>query len=608
MKIAYVCSHTFLQDCIDSSSVVLDCGLNQGAFSEWLSNNIGCSVYGFEPDPRLFSVLPRLTRCSFYQLAVSDSQGAARFNLGDTKCSSLHYKESETVNAIEVQVITLPEFCTKHGIQKVDLLKLDIEGAEVPVLAGLDEAFLVSRKALNSKWRMKMMMKYRHTLIVGLILCWAGAAFGSHPYISNPGALFEGFENVGDWTVLGTGATAVNDANFFKQGSQSIKLNAAGGNSVSIVKSVSLDFSNGDGFSIWFYIVDKTKIATLQIRMFSSSDWSKYFSAGFSPDANGWNYRVFSKAETISSGGGDWVNPIVEIKFTLNPQAGEDASVNFDDLRFGIVGQPKVIISFDDAWSSQIDKAYPIMSANGQRAVLFINTNAIGDYGMTLANLQTLWNAGWDICNHTAAHKRLTTVSQEEMEADIDNGYDWLVANGFGYSAKFFAYPYGSLNDAVVAKVKERHIVARAGSGCIAHFDIVNYYDLQYKLAWFYVGSSTSVAAVQTRIDRVIERSGLLILMFHGIVDSGATGDAYLTADFQAISDYLKAKQDAGLLEVITFSDYYDALIKWHRLEPEPFCPEMDFNGDCKVDFKDLALFTQSWLECNLEPKSACWE
>ena len=33
-----------------------------------------------------------------------------------------------------------------------------------------------------------------------------------------------------------------------------------------------------------------------------------------------------------------------------------------------------------------------------------------------------------------------------------------------------------------------------------------------------------------------------------------------------------------------------------------------DLNDDCKVDFFDLALLVSNWLECNLEPPSACWE
>lgn len=36
--------------------------------------------------------------------------------------------------------------------------------------------------------------------------------------------------------------------------------------------------------------------------------------------------------------------------------------------------------------------------------------------------------------------------------------------------------------------------------------------------------------------------------------------------------------------------------------------PQMDFNGDCKVDIQDFAIFCQSWLECNLNPPISCWE
>ncbi len=42
-----------------------------------------------------------------------------------------------------------------------------------------------------------------------------------------------------------------------------------------------------------------------------------------------------------------------------------------------------------------------------------------------------------------------------------------------------------------------------------------------------------------------------------------------------------------------------------------PICteyPVMDFNNDCRVDFQDLAEFSASWLECNLDPPEVCWE
>ena len=36
--------------------------------------------------------------------------------------------------------------------------------------------------------------------------------------------------------------------------------------------------------------------------------------------------------------------------------------------------------------------------------------------------------------------------------------------------------------------------------------------------------------------------------------------------------------------------------------------PAGDLNENCKVDFEDFALFTLSWLDCNLDPPEACWE
>lgn len=42
-----------------------------------------------------------------------------------------------------------------------------------------------------------------------------------------------------------------------------------------------------------------------------------------------------------------------------------------------------------------------------------------------------------------------------------------------------------------------------------------------------------------------------------------------------------------------------------------PVCterPAMDFNDDCKVDFRDFAIFSRSWLDCNLDPPELCWQ
>ena len=145
MHIERVCLHTFIRDYLTPQSTVLDCGSNRGHFSKWISDNVGCRVHGFEPDPRFYEILPSLSGCSFHQLAVSNKPGRMRLNLGTTSCSSLHYQEACDGDVVEVETTTLPTFCDAHEVESIDLLKLDIEGEEVPILLSLDADFLRSR-------------------------------------------------------------------------------------------------------------------------------------------------------------------------------------------------------------------------------------------------------------------------------------------------------------------------------------------------------------------------------------------------------------------------------------------------------------------------------
>jgi peptidoglycan/xylan/chitin deacetylase (PgdA/CDA1 family) len=482
-------------------------------------------------------------------------------------------------------------------------------------------------------------MKNRHHFVVYIVLASVVVAFGRmHPFISDNGKLLDGFENVHDWSVYGSEATAENDTFFVKEGSQSIKLNCVNGTFSYLQKTINSNFSGDDVYSIWVYIPDKAEISYFGVRITSETDWSRYFKMDWSePLENGWNHMLFCKSEFTNFGDENWDNTMVMMRVVVAPKTGQNASIYFDDFRYGIVGKPKVIINFDYGFDSQINKAYPIMAANGQRGVLFPKISAVGSSGyLTLTDLQTLQSAGWDISNDTYSHKRLTEISQEEMEEEIDKAYDWLMANGFESTAKFFAYPFSQYNDTVVAKVKQRHILARGYSLFEYHFDIVDFDDLQYKLRHVWC-EAFSVADIEAKIDTTISKGGLLVLLFHGIVDENPGPYDYLTADFQEISDYLKAKQKAGFLEVITFSDYYNALLEQgqffldertidldsdSKINQRDFVlfsdswfgynrneiSVMDINGDFIIDLKDFALFAKTWHTCNPDPASSNWE
>lgn len=134
-------------------SLVVDVGANHGDFSEAASASFPAArVLLFEPLPVLRPILER--RCQRHAplwkletCALSDAEGTLdlhiapeRDEIGSLKGFSRSYLES-TANAGEIRKIPcrvrrLDDVAREQGIGHVDLLKIDVEGAEFDVFAG----------------------------------------------------------------------------------------------------------------------------------------------------------------------------------------------------------------------------------------------------------------------------------------------------------------------------------------------------------------------------------------------------------------------------------------------------------------------------------------
>ena len=148
----------FVSRLLQRDMTVVDAGAHHGFYTILASKRVGWHgrVIAIEPSPRECRRLEthlRLNRCSntiVESCALGDEPGETDLYLVDAYqdwCNSLRPPDVDgPVHAIRVQVRRLDDILSEHEIKNVDFLKLDVEGAELPVLHG-------SLRLLNGKKR-----------------------------------------------------------------------------------------------------------------------------------------------------------------------------------------------------------------------------------------------------------------------------------------------------------------------------------------------------------------------------------------------------------------------------------------------------------------------
>ncbi|QIO24131.1 FkbM family methyltransferase [Haloarcula sp. JP-L23] len=138
---------------VEPGDTVVEIGAYVGEFT-LPASNIAEHVVAFEPAPQSFESLrlntADLANVEVYQRAISDSDGTVSFNVApDPSDNSLLAVDSgERTERLQVKSMRLPTAMDAVGVSQIDFLKIDAEGAEPEVVAGIGD-FPVDRIAVD---------------------------------------------------------------------------------------------------------------------------------------------------------------------------------------------------------------------------------------------------------------------------------------------------------------------------------------------------------------------------------------------------------------------------------------------------------------------------
>jgi FkbM family methyltransferase len=142
---------------VKEGDVVIDLGANIGYFTLLAAKLVGSNgkVFAFEPEPKNFSYLKKNVELNNYTNVIIEQKAVSNYN-GRTKLFICPYDSGHhTINrpngieayrlgrpgeitSIDIEVVTLDNYL-RNKTYRVDVIKIDVEGAEALVFEGMKE-------------------------------------------------------------------------------------------------------------------------------------------------------------------------------------------------------------------------------------------------------------------------------------------------------------------------------------------------------------------------------------------------------------------------------------------------------------------------------------
>lgn len=134
---------------LDSTSIVLSFGLGEDiSFDLGIIDRFGSTVHGFDPTPKAVQFIESQDvpeQFHFHNFGLAGSTGVLSFNApeheGYASYSATHSSSSSNTQ-IDLPVKNIDEIFKRLQLDKVDVLKMDIEGSENEVIESMKDSIV----------------------------------------------------------------------------------------------------------------------------------------------------------------------------------------------------------------------------------------------------------------------------------------------------------------------------------------------------------------------------------------------------------------------------------------------------------------------------------
>ncbi len=132
-------------DFLNENSIVYSFGIGEDiSFDNAVIENHNCQVFGFDPTPKSISWInsQKLNKkFHFYEFGISDKSEIVDFFLPNNpqyvSGSIINQKNVDSVSKVSVEMKSLADIMNELGHKHIDVLKMDIEGAEYSVIENI---------------------------------------------------------------------------------------------------------------------------------------------------------------------------------------------------------------------------------------------------------------------------------------------------------------------------------------------------------------------------------------------------------------------------------------------------------------------------------------